>query len=131
MKETADALRIDRWLFFTRFFKTRVLSSAAVTGGHVRVNGERASPGTKVKNGDTIELIKDRLPYRMTISGVPSRRGPAAEASGFFDEDEGVVAEREQQRKSLKQDRMLMPRTSGKPDKHTRRQLRQRGRGES
>ena len=101
-----------------------------MTGGHVRVNGERATPGTKVKSGDLIELVKERLPYRMTVSGVPSRRGPAAEASGFFAEDEDVAAERERQRISLKQDRMLMTRTRGKPDKHTRRQLRERGRGE-
>ena len=52
----SDSLRIDRWLFFCRFFKTRSKATAAVTGGHVKLNGERASPGIRVSVGDRIEL---------------------------------------------------------------------------
>ncbi|MGB5164626.1 MAG: S4 domain-containing protein, partial [Woeseiaceae bacterium] len=76
----ADALRIDRWLFYCRFFKTRGRATAAVTGGHVKVNGERASPGHRVKCGDRIDLVRERLPYSLDVISIPSRRGPAAEA---------------------------------------------------
>lgn len=128
MASTNDALRIDRWLFYSRFFKTRVLATAAVTGGHVKLNDERATPGARVKPGDRIDLVRDRLPYSLEVLAIPARRGPAAEARACYSEDKGVVAERDALTASLKQDRMLMPRTPGKPDKHTRRKLRSRNR---
>lgn len=128
MASTNDALRIDRWLFYSRFFKTRVLATAAVTGGHVKLNDERATPGARVKAGDRIDLVRERLPYALEVLAIPTRRGPAAEARACYAEDDAVVAEREALTASLKQDRMLMPRTPGKPDKHTRRKLRSRNR---
>lgn len=126
-------MRIDRWLFFARIFKTRTLACAAVTGGHVRLNGERAAPGKRVRAGDKIELVKDRLPYRFTVLAVPSRRGPAGEAAATYEDDAVVAGERASLSHGIRQDRMLMPRTPGRPDKHTRRRLRQRNRdgGES
>lgn len=128
---TSDAgLRIDRYLWFTRFYKTRTLAARAVTGGHVRVNGERASPGQRVAAGDTVELVRDQLRWRFEVLGVPSRRGPALEARGYYREDEAAVAERAERREQLGADRRQMPRTRGRPDKHTRRLLRQRNRGD-
>ena len=124
----ADALRIDRWLFYTRFFKTRGKATDAVTGGHVRLNGERVSPGVRVKAGDRIELVRDRLPWSLEVVATPARRGPASEARACYVEDEKVVRERETKIATLKQDRMLMPRTTGRPDKHTRRKLRDKKR---
>jgi len=123
------SLRIDRWLFYSRFFKTRVLSTAAVSGGHVKINGERATPGNRVKCGDKIELVRDRLPFSFEVLEIPGRRGPAAEARCCYVEDAETIRQRETQRASLRQDRMLMPRTDGRPDKHTRRKLRERNRG--
>ena len=122
------SLRIDRWLFYSRFFKTRVLSTAAVSGGHVRINGERATPGGRVKRGDKIELVRDRLPFSFEVLEIPARRGPGREARRCYVEDADTIRQREIQSASLKQDRMLMPRTDGRPDKHTRRKLRERGR---
>lgn len=124
--QTGDALRVDRWLFFCRFYKTRVLSTAAVAGGHVKVNGERATPGRGVKCGDRIDLIRDRLPYALQVLEIPGRRGPAEAARRCYREDEETVRLRENQSASLRQDRMLMPKTDGRPDKHTRRILRVR-----
>jgi len=126
---TADnSLRIDRWLFYCRFFKTRVLATAAVTGGHVKLNGERTTPGSRVKCGDRIDLLRERLPFSMEVIEIPARRGPAAEAQRCYCEDEATIREREKQIVTLKQDRMLMPKTKGRPDKHTRRKLRSRNR---
>lgn len=128
MSPTDDSLRIDRWLFFCRLFKTRSLASTAVAGGHAKVNGERATPGQRVKVGDQVELIRDRLPYSLEVIAIPQRRGPAPEARQFFREDETTIRERESKTSALRQDRMLMPRTDGRPDKHTRRKLRTRNR---
>jgi len=128
MSPANESLRIDRWLFYCRFFKTRVLATAAVTGGHVRLNGERTTPGSRVKRGDHIDLVRERLPYSLEVIDVPVRRGPAAEAKSCYCEDEATIREREEQIATLKQDRMLMPKTKGRPDKHTRRKLRSRNR---
>ena len=128
MSPVDDSLRIDRWLFYCRFFKTRVLATAAVTGGHVKLNGVRTTPGARVKCGDRVDLVRERLPYALAVLKIPPRRGPAAEASKCFFEDEETVRQREIQVATLKQDRMLMPKTKGRPDKHTRRKLRSRNR---
>ena len=126
----SDSLRIDRWLFFCRFFKTRSKATAAVTGGHVKLNGERAAPGVRVQVGDRVELVRDRLPFSIEVTAIPVRRGPAGEAQACYTEDETVRQERELKVATLKQDRMLMPRTAGRPDKRTRRKLRDRNRGD-
>jgi ribosome-associated heat shock protein Hsp15 len=120
------SLRIDRWLYFCRFFKTRSKATAAVTGGHVRLNGERAAPGKSVSVGDRIDLVRDRLSYSLAVTAIPSRRGPASEARQCYVEDEASVREREDKTAALRQDRMLMPKTEGRPDKRTRRLLRRR-----
>lgn len=126
MPQPPENLRIDRWLYFSRFFKTRSKATSAVTGGHVRLNGERAAPGSRVKIGDRIDLVRDRLDYSLTVAAIPSRRGPASEARACYTEDEAAVAQRQAKTAALRQDRLLMPKTDGRPDKHTRRKLRER-----
>lgn len=128
MTAPTDSLRIDRWLFYCRFFKTRGLATAAVVGGHVKINGERTTPGSRVKCGDRIDLIRERLPHSLSVVAIPTRRGPAAEARSCFLEDEETVRQRDLQSAALRQDRSLMPKTGGRPDKHTRRKLRARNR---
>ena len=128
MTDSLDALRIDRWLYYCRFYKSRSLATTAVSGGHVRINGERTTPGARVKCGDRIELVRDRLPYVMDVTAIPARRGPATEARRCYEEDQGIVLERESLTRALRQDRLLMPKTRGRPDKHTRRQLIKRNR---
>jgi ribosome-associated heat shock protein Hsp15 len=135
-----QSLRIDRWLWFTRFYKTRGLASAAVTGGHVRVNGERAKPGSKIREGDIIELVRGQLPFRLEAGPLPVRRGPASEARLpasearlCYVEDDATQQKRQAILDTIRRDRQQMPRTRGRPDKHTQRKIRQFGRrtGES
>ena len=123
-----NTLRIDKWLWYTRFFKTRVLAGKAVAGGHVRINGVRAKPSASVASGDVIDLVRDQLPYRLLAGELPRRRGPAAEVQACYAEEEASLQRRQAILAGIKSDRLLMPRTDGKPDKHTRRQLRARRR---
>ncbi len=123
-----DSLRLDRWLWFTRFYKTRTAATAAVQGGHVRVNGERARTSARVQPRDEIRLQRQQLEYVLTVVGIPVRRGPASEAKACYQESEESVVRREQRLAELRRDRLQMPMTRGKPDKHTRRRLRQRNR---
>lgn len=127
-KKSASTARIDKWLWHVRFFKTRTLASAAVHGGHVKVNGERVRPGHRVAPGSVVSLVRDQLPYRLTVSSIPSRRGPAADAIECYEESEDSVKGRQEIASGIRRDRLQMPRTSGRPDKHTRRQLRARSR---
>lgn len=125
------SLRIDRWLWFTRFYKTRSLASAAVNGGHVKVNGERAKPGSKIKEGDVIELVRAQLPFKLEAGPLPVRRGPASEVQHCYVEDAATQEKRQAISNSIRQDRQQMPTTRGRPDKHTQRKLREYGRGNS
>ena len=123
------ALRLDRWLWFTRFYKTRTAASAAVQGGHVRVNDEPARTSSRVRIGDEIRLVRQQLTWELTVRALPSRRGPAKEARACYEESPESIARREEAVSELRRDRMQMPMTRGKPDKHTRRKLRDRNRG--
>ena len=121
-------LRVDKWLWFTRFYKTRALAAKAVNGGHVKVSGERAKPSTTVKPGDTIDIVREQLAWRVVVDAIPARRGPAKEARACYTEDDAVRERRESFLAGRKFDRLQMPVTEGKPDKHTRRKLRARRR---
>ena len=119
-------VRIDKWLWFTRFYKTRALASRAVGGGHVHVNGRRVKPAHAVSDGDVVDVTKAQQRFRVTVVGEPHRRGPAVEAVRYYLEDAESIAAREQMQRSLRLDRAFAPRTDGRPDKHTRRKLRER-----
>ncbi|MEX2495683.1 MAG: S4 domain-containing protein [Woeseia sp.] len=123
-----DGLRVDRWLWSVRFFKTRALASRAVAGGHIRRNGERAKPGDRVRPGDRLEIVRAQERFQVEATALPQRRGPAGEASRCYVESEESIQQRQQQKELLKNDRLAMPRTEGRPDKHTRRLLRERQR---
>jgi ribosome-associated heat shock protein Hsp15 len=122
------SLRLDRWLVLARFFKTRALASRAVAGGHVRRNGERARPGGKVTIGDRLAIVRGHERYEVEVRALPARRGPASEARACYVESQRSIDERETTTARIRVDRMTMPRTPGRPDKHTRRLLRQRNR---
>ena len=105
------------------------MATAAVRGGRVKLNGERVKPGVRVSVGDRIDIRKERLKYRVVVRACPERRGSAKVAADCYCEDEDSVAQRERMLAALRTDRMLRPMTSGRPDKHTRRALRERTRG--
>lgn len=129
MVVSQDSLRLDRWLWFTRFYKTRTAASEAVQGGHVRVNGERARTSVRIRPGDEIKLHRQQLEYELTVADIPARRGSATDATACYEESASSIARRKKRIAELRRDRLQMPMTSGKPDKHTRRKLRRRNRG--
>ena len=88
-------LRIDKWLWAARFYKTRSLAAHAVEGGKVKLNGERAKPGKGVRPGDRLELRSGELQWRVEVRAVALRRGTAAEAALLYAEGEESRARRE------------------------------------
>lgn len=121
---TEAGLRLDRWLWCARFFKTRSQAAAAIHGGHVRIGDQRAKPGSRVVPDDRLRIVRDGLVFNVEVLALPSRRGPAAEARSCYREDEASVAIRQAAVEAIRMDRKLMPRTEGKPDKHTQRKIR-------
>ena len=80
-------MRADKYLFFTRFFKTRALAAAMVSGGKLRVDGRRTpKPAQAVGAGDVLTFVQAKSVRVIRITGLPERRGPAAEAQTFYDD---------------------------------------------
>jgi ribosome-associated heat shock protein Hsp15 len=119
----ADRLRIDRWLWCARFFKSRSAAAEAVRAGRVRLNGGKVKPAHDVKSGDavTIELGTHGDEREITIAAIPARRGPASEAAMCYSESSESV----ERRRVAAEARALAPPppTPGRPDKRTRRLL--------
>lgn len=115
------ALRLDKWLWQVRFFKTRSQATAAVTGGLVHVNGERVKPSREVKLGDQLHITREDVRCEVLVRCIPARRGPASEARLCYEETLASVQVREQRRE---QQRYAAPAPLHRPDKHARRALR-------
>ena len=116
----APSLRIDKWLWCARFFKSRSLAQEAVEGGHVQVNGERAKASRPVRIGDLLRITRERERYEVEVTGIPLRRGPAPEARQHYRETPQSEAARAHAREL---DRLSAPVSSGRPDKRDRRDL--------
>jgi ribosome-associated heat shock protein Hsp15 len=119
--ESVHGLRLDKWLWFARFFKSRSLATDAVSGGRVHVNGARVKPARDVQVGDTVSVTRDEVRFEVVVQMLPTRRGPASEAQAAYLETTESVAQRARQREQL---RNAPPAPLGRPDKHDRRALR-------
>jgi len=116
----ATSLRLDKWLWCARFYKTRSMAQDAVEGGHVQVNGERVKAAKAVKVGDRLRITRERERFEVDVSGIPARRGPAAEARRHYLETPEGEAARAAAREFS---RLAGPVDSGRPDKRERRDL--------
>jgi ribosome-associated heat shock protein Hsp15 len=122
--DDADRLRIDRWLWCARFFKSRSAAAEAVRGGHVRLNGQRVKPAHAVKIGDALQVALPHGAERdVAIAVIPKRRGPAPEAAASYIETTESIERRRKAAEERAARASYVPPTAGKPDKRTRRLL--------
>ncbi|MBA2492237.1 MAG: RNA-binding protein [Gammaproteobacteria bacterium] len=122
--QSAHGLRIDKWLWAARLFKTRGLALTAIKGGKVHVGGERVKPSRLVRPGDRLEITSSRQAMTVIVNELNAQRRPAREAQLLYTETADSRARRElhaAQRRVLNE---AMPHTQGRPDKHQRRQIR-------
>lgn len=121
-------VRIDKWLWAARFYKTRALASAAVEGGKVHVNGERVKPSRQVRCGDELRIHKGADTFVIDVLGLSQQRGPAERAQTLYREHDSSIAARQALRDERRLQNAAEPVPGGRPDKRSRR-LWQRLRG--
>ena len=120
---TGDKVRIDKWLWAARFFKTRSLATEAVAGGRVHMDGQRVKPAKEVRVGDRLEITIGEAIFAVEVLGLADKRGPASQAQGLYEESEESRARRERQRELRRMAPPLGHDLQGRPSKRDRRRL--------
>ena len=116
-------MRLDKWLWAARFFKTRSLAQQAVAGGRVQLNGARTKPAHEVKVGDTVEVRVEEWRWEIQVKALSERRGPAEEARKLYDETEASRAERERRMDLRRWGAEPAATLKGRPTKRDRRRI--------
>lgn len=116
-------MRLDKWLWAARFYKTRGLASEAVTGGRVRANGAMAKPAREVKPGDRLHIQAGDQHWEVVVKGFNEQRRPAAEARLLYEETPDSVQRRAREAELRKLSPQPLPEQKGRPTKRDRRQL--------
>ena len=119
-----DKVRVDKWLWAARFFKTRSLASRAVTGGHVHVNGARVKAARPVQSGDRLLIRRGEMEFTVIVQGLSEKRGPAPVARKLYAETAESIAAREAARDERRLIRAAAARPDRRPDKRQRRKIR-------
>lgn len=117
-------VRLDKWLWAARFYKTRSIAAAAVTGGKVQCNGARVKPAKTVKVGDRLIVHAGPYEWAVTVAALSEKRGPASEAQKLYDESEQSRLAREATALQRKAERLAAPAfAKGRPSKRDRRRI--------
>ena len=124
MAETPDeSPRIDKWLWAARFFKTRSLAADAVSGGKVKLNGERVKAAKTIRLDDELSIHVGPYEYLVRVLGLSGKRGPASEAALLYEESVSSKAAREALSARLSAQRVDDSHEKGRPTKRARRQI--------
>jgi len=118
-----DSIRVDKWLWAARFFKTRAQASAAVAGGKVQLNGSRAKPAKPVRIGDELRVRIGPYDWHVTVRALTERRGSAKDAQLLYDESPAGRAARERLAEAHKIAPAPTYQGKGRPTKKDRRKL--------
>lgn len=118
-----DSIRLDKWLWAARFFKTRKLAAEAISGGKVHLNNQRTKPGKEIGIGARITISKDQYSWDINVTGINSQRRPASEAALLYEETETSRLTRQQLIIQQREERALIEHHERphKPNKKERR----------
>jgi ribosome-associated heat shock protein Hsp15 len=119
-----DTIRLDKWLWSARFYKTRKLAAEAISGGKVHLNNQRTKPGKDIKIGSILEINKDQYSWLLTVTGINSQRRPSKEAVLLYEEAPESHARRQLKIQQQKEERSEFDAGQDrKPNKKQRRQI--------
>ncbi len=124
MQENQQKVRIDKWLWASRFFKTRSSAAKAVQGGRVHLNDARVKPSRAMAIGDVLKINRNEIIFTVRVCGLSNYRRPAPEARLLYEETEESLANREEQREMKRLLRVSNSPPPKKPDKRERRKIR-------
>jgi len=124
MKAELQTVRIDKWLWAARFFKTRSLATEAVDGGKVKVNGQRVKPAKEVRVGDAVEVHIGEYGWELAVTGLADRRGSSELARSLYEESEASRARRQARIAERKVFAEPAAAVHGRPTKKDRRAMR-------
>lgn len=116
-------VRLDKWLWAARFFKTRALATEAVNGGRVHVGGQRVKPARAIHPGEILRIQRDASEYVVIVRALSDRRGPAKEAALLYEETAESHQRREEYAEQRRLNAMTVPRLEGRPTKQDRRRI--------
>lgn len=119
-----ESIRIDKWLWAARFFKTRSLAAAAVDGGRVKWNRQQVKPARELKPGDELDVVAGELRWTVIVRGLNGQRRPAPEARLLYEETPESIARRLLQEEIRKLAPMPGANLKGRPTKKAGRQIR-------
>jgi ribosome-associated heat shock protein Hsp15 len=122
MQQPLDAIRIDKWLWTARFFKTRSLATEAVAGGKVHVDKQRVKPSKEIKIGTKLEIHKDGFEWLVTVTGIAKQRVSAKEAALLYEESVESLEKRAKQVEIQREERQFLgfQKPEHKPNKKNR-----------
>ncbi len=118
-----DTVRIDKWLWAARFFKTRSLATDAVDDGKVRLNGDRIKPARSVRIGDTLDIDNGATEWQIVVQNLSDMRGSATVAQTLYAETDASIVKRQKEADKKKYFREPGSTIKGRPTKRDRRQL--------
>jgi len=123
--KSLDRLRIDKWLWAARFFKTRSIATDAIAKNHVRIDGQRVKPSRTVQVGDTVQIEKNPYTFDVTVLILNDKRRPASEARLMYEESSESILARETQASNSKLNYQMQAGLAGdgRPSKKQRRQI--------
>ncbi len=123
MSANEESLRIDKWLWAARFFKTRSLAAEAVAGGKVHVDGQRAKPARPLRIGNEVRVRKGPFEFTVLVRALTDKRGSATVAQTLYEETEDSIAARAALAEQRRLAELARPSVGTKPDKRARRQI--------
>ena len=121
--ENQSAVRLDKWLWAARFFKTRSLAAQAVSGGKVHLNNQRAKPAREIRIGDELSIRRGEYEWVIVVRGLSAKRGPAKVAVHLYEETEESIQNRQTMAVQIEALRLSQPYSKGRPSKKSRRQI--------
>jgi ribosome-associated heat shock protein Hsp15 len=124
LAQNRQSVRVDKWLWAARFFKTRSLATEAVDGGKVKVNGQRAKPAKEVRIGDAVEVHVGECVWELSVKALADRRGSTEVARSLYEENEASQARRQAQIAARKVYVEPAAELQGRPTKKDRRAMR-------
>ena len=123
MNEKEKNVRLDKWLWAARFYKTRSIARTMIEGGKVDNNGVRAKPSHTVEIGAKIKLLQGNIRKEVKVLSISDIRGPASVAQLLYQETEESMTQRIKMQEQLKLNSLLAPHPNNRPNKKERREL--------